>query len=218
MKKKLLLCLLGTIICITLLGCSKHNEDSKWKITVSENKGVFPEEVEKAFNDAKDDYQDGELIPIALLGEQIVAGTNYMFLCTNNSEYNTVIVYKNIQGESQITSVNRFNPKNYLYKNDSIDNDEIVGGWETKLLENETNIPDNIRESFLKAKEKITAEDYSPIVILANNDDDDEYAILSYGTVQKNKVSTTGVYVIRLDTKNNEFKTISQVNLAEFNK
>ncbi len=215
MKKKLLFCILGIIICITLLGCSNHNEKEKWNITVSKNTSTFPEEIEKVFSAAKEEYQDGELIPIALLGEQIVAGTNYMFLCNNNSEYKTVIVYKNVQKESNITSVNKFNPKKYINKDNSKDNKEVVGGWETKVLENENNIPDNIRESFQKAQEKITGVVYSPIVILAESNN--KYAILCYGKVQ-DKDSTTGVYVITLDTKNNEFKTISQVDLADYNK
>jgi len=84
------------------------------------SKGV-PSAANKAFKKAAKDYAGVSLTPLALLGTQVVSGTNYKFLCrgvatTANSTVclYDVNVYKNTKGVCKITDCNVINLPAYL--------------------------------------------------------------------------------------------------------
>lgn len=212
MKKKILLILL-IILSITLVGCTK--EEDKWTIDVSKESGEFDTEIQTIFDEARasSKYKSKELIPIALLGEQVVSGKNYMFLCNYKGKYSVVIVYKDTKGKSKITSINDFDPKSFINKKSS--NDKTVGAWETKIPNYQTQLDEKLQKSFAEAIEKNVGVTYLPITVLAHYDN--QYELLSYGRIS-DRNSTTGVYVIILNTTNNKIGPITQVDLADYNK
>lgn len=83
-------------------------------------KGI-PSAANKAFNKAAKKYTGVELTPLALLGTQIVAGTNYKFLCrgVTVTPDSTVCLYevnvcKNLKGKCSIIDCNVVNLPAYL--------------------------------------------------------------------------------------------------------
>ena len=76
---------------------------------------VMTEEASAALSKAADKLVGAEYTPIALLGTQVVAGTNYSILCritavTPSAEpgYSVVIVYEDLQGNAEITDTYDF--------------------------------------------------------------------------------------------------------------
>ena len=70
-------------------------------------------EAKAAFEKATECLAGGTYEPIAYLGRQIVAGTNYSFLCRMTPSYPgfegrfvVVVVYQDLEGNAQITNVN----------------------------------------------------------------------------------------------------------------
>ena len=70
------------------------------------------DEAKSALEGAAQESADVSYEPVALLGTQIVAGTNYCLLCRKSSAesgaipgYSLVYVYENLQGESEIIEV-----------------------------------------------------------------------------------------------------------------
>ena len=95
MKKKVLFTILILIVGVLFVGCEKEDETIKnpWMINLDVQKQYIDDNVKKVFEDAIEKY-DGNLDYVALLGKQVVAGTNYMFLCKDNAGYKVAIIYK----------------------------------------------------------------------------------------------------------------------------
>ncbi len=56
---------------------------------------TLPEDVQAGFNKAA----AGEtLIPVALIAQQVVAGTNDMILCQKDGAYRMIVIYRDLQG------------------------------------------------------------------------------------------------------------------------
>ncbi len=222
MKKQVILSLLIITFSLLLIGCNdKEKKENNWKIDITENKQKLEEDVEKIISDALSNY-NGTLDYVALLAKQVVAGTNYMFLCKDDDSYKIAIVYNDLEGVSQITSVSDFNPINYINENDEPNNGEIVaGGWYIEISERTNNLPNNIKSYFEQATETMTGAVYYPFAVLAHqNKNGTSYAILCYEEGSYIG-STAGVYVLTLNIdkeKTPKIISISSINLAEFNK
>ena len=70
---------------------------------------ALPEDVQAAFEKAAETYTEGNLVPVAYVASQVVAGTNYMILCQEASDadapagaYQMVIVYSGFDGSAEI--------------------------------------------------------------------------------------------------------------------
>ena len=168
-------------------------------------------EEEKTFKDANNSNLDY----VALLAKQVVAGTNYMFLCNDDTSYKIVVVYNNLDGVSQITSINDFDPTKYVNKNYELDNEELSGGWYVEIPKEKNTIPVEIQNYFDKATETLTGAAYYPIAVVATQNK--SYAVLCYGEGSYTG-SNTGIFMITLDAKNNpKIVSISAIDLSEYN-
>ena len=69
---------------------------------------ALPKDARKAFKDAVKTYTGYELRPIALVGTQVVAGSNYRIICygknAKTKDLFVVTVYKDLSGKSSIAS------------------------------------------------------------------------------------------------------------------
>lgn len=75
--------------------------------------GKLPDDVKEAYSAAKEELEGSEYEPLACLGSQVVAGTNYAVLCKDVTEEGStslavIIVYNGIGGENQIVSIGAF--------------------------------------------------------------------------------------------------------------
>lgn len=226
MKKKILLYLFILTLCLSLIGCKKEEKiENEWKFYMNENDLLFDENTQKIFDDGIKDYNNGELKPVALLGEQVVAGTNYMFLCESdidgNKTYKVVIIYKDLEGNSHITYVNDFDVKKYVNETVNMNKEILLGGWHTKIPGKINMLDEKIQSYFDKSIEQITDVTYYPIAVLAEQENTGfNYAILCYGKLSDQN-ATNGVFVLTLyvdKTSKPEIVSISAVDLKYYNK
>ena len=232
MKKVISISLLVIMLCLVLTGCTKPTKvdvtasdepESEWVLTFRENSIMLEDEIEKAFDNANEDYKEMELTRIALLAEQVVAGKNYMFLCKTNDAYKIAIVYRDLSGKSQITYVNDFDVKKYVNENSELNTEALTGGWETDIPGKPIMLDEDVQSAFDKASEKMVGATYYPIETIAKQEkpsDGTNYAVLCYGRLS-NQNETTGVFVLTLhvnEANESEITSISAVDLKEFNK
>lgn len=82
-----------------------------WQVDSFGEEGVLDEKVQASFDKATADLTDISYKPIAVLGTQVVAGTNYAVLCYGSSNDEdalesvyVVTLYENLNGGSEISS------------------------------------------------------------------------------------------------------------------
>lgn len=86
------------------------------------------ERAQEAFDEATADY---DYTPLACVGTQVVAGTNYAILVKDSDNLKIVFIYKPLQEEASITSIANFNILDYLGDEINIvkTDEGVVGGW-----------------------------------------------------------------------------------------
>ena len=114
MKRKILLSLF-IIVCLLTVGCGKQENKKEelklkdgWEIDLSIKEVEMPKEVKDIFNRANDKNYE----VVALLGTQVVAGTNYAVLALGKSadkktkySFNIVTIYEDLEKNVELTSV-----------------------------------------------------------------------------------------------------------------
>ena len=236
MKKKLLILTIVLTLCVVITGCGKEEEKEKennevvggWETVLTDKQVGLDEEELKLFNSAKEKYVGVDLEPIAVLGTQVVAGTNYMFLAKGTpvvqnpeTSYKIVIIYKDLQGNSSITKVSDFDYTKYINKNIENDSKKLMGGW-TVSSTGKLNMLDDeeLEASWEKATETLTGISYNPIAIVGKQIvSGTNYAILCYAKASANELPES-IYLVTFykDLNGNQEITYqSYVDLAEFN-
>ena len=131
----------------------------------AESSAVTPE-LEKYFNEAISKIDGYYHIPVALLATQVVAGTNYCFLCTSTIQANTAakemrIAYINVDPSGSAE----------FLKDDMIllpgvgEGGDKVGGWS---YAESTEITDDMKKVMEKATETLTGATYEPVAYIGS--------------------------------------------------
>ena len=236
MKKLLYLFFIVLTVSICVTGCGKKGKEKDdnnltggWQIELIKKASVIPDAAKQAFEDAVVEYDGMDFKLIALLGEQVVAGKNYMFLCEGTpvvpdaeTKYVVVIVYKNIEDKSVITNVADFDYTEYTYKENIAASKTVVGGWYTTVPDTGVELDKDIKEAYDNAiatleEGEVKSPTYLPIGVLGKQVvSGTNYAIIAYGTLgEKNNIYVITLYE-DLDG-NSEILSSATVNLADFN-
>lgn len=229
--KKILLVLL---LCLCLVGCGKKEkkEETKkesvtggWKVP-SEFETYIPMDAADLFYKATIDESE-QVFPVALLGKQVVSGTNYMFLVQKDKEHYVYVIYENLEKETKIISKKKFDLTKYVNQNKEMDTKALTGGWKVEILKEDISsmiLDDKTQKKFDDAVSNITGQKYYPITVLATQVvSGTNYAIIAYGapsTEEQVSTENTGVYILTLyeDLKgNNKIVSSSYIDLSEYN-
>jgi hypothetical protein len=91
-----------------------------WEPAEDRSSVVIPQEAKDVFDKAVGNLDGNELEPMALLGTQVVAGTNYAFLCFSTLQteetingIQVVTVYEDLDGNAEITNICTVDPADY---------------------------------------------------------------------------------------------------------
>lgn len=227
-KYRILFVLLGAILLIT--GCNKSDEPSEivggYTLDMAtEVVAKMPKNAASAFEKATSNYTGLSLNAVALLGSQVVSGTNYMYLCSSTtvtekpvSAYKIVVVYVDNKGNADIKSVNDFNIDDYTDKDISVSDEQMEGAWSV----NKELVTGNVNNvnAFNSALEGFTGTTYIPLVHLGSQIvSGTNHAFLALGkTSTKDSIYSINVITIYEDLEGKtELKTIAYVDLANFN-
>ncbi len=219
MKKVLLI----LIVCILACGCTKNNKKTGgWETIISNRVNDISEEDLNNFNKAIKSYKDNKLEAVVLLGKQVVAGTNYMFLAksTQNS-YKVVIVYTDLEGISKVSSVIDFDYSLYTGKNIDGETELLSGGWYTESTSNTYKLEDEKIESlFEDATSTLAGMSYKPLIVIGKQIvSGTNYAILCYGSATVPDAQE-GIYLLTINASldgKSELVNIAYVDLASYN-
>ena len=219
-------------VCLFMVGCNKKEDDNGitggWNTVLSSQVNDLHDEDIKIFNNAKANYKELKLDLVALLGKQVVAGMNYMFLAkgyesdANKATYKIVIVYHDLEGKDTITKVSDFDYTKYANTNIDGLNEQLSGGWNvessgrpyTLFEEKENNV-------FDKATSTLAGMSYKPLVLMGTQVvAGTNYAVLCYGSATVPDAKE-GIYLLTIyeDLEGNgQLISSAYVNLADYNK
>ena len=235
MKKKIISILLILLVLITVVGCGKKDKKEEkgekkvasWQIDTTAETLNIPKDARNAFTKAVENYDGVDLKPIALLATQIVSGTNYMYFCQSTTvtqkpetSYVIVIVYKDLKGNSKITSVKDFDYTKYVNESIGEDTGEVSGGWTIYDKTSSQELKEDVQKIYDKSLEKFAGSTLKPIALLGTQlVSGTNYAVLALGTTTtKNPKNCITVLTIYNDLNNEStIKYMSIVDLAEFN-
>lgn len=92
---------------------SAESLDGGWNVAEDYTTTKLPDEVQNAFDQATEEFVGNDLVPMAYLGSQVVAGTNYALLCHSTlvtaepvSSIQVVTIYEDLDGNCSITNIN----------------------------------------------------------------------------------------------------------------
>ena len=222
MKKGLLIIVI--LMCLIMTGCTNKKENTLtggWETVLSNRVNDLSEEDIYNFNNAIKDYSKEKLEVVALLGKQVVAGTNYMFLAKTDNKYKVVIVYTDLEGISKVSKVSDFDYSKYVNKDLNSNNEMLSGGWYTESSNIEYKLEDEkIEKMYESATSELTGVEYKPLLVIGKQIvSGTNYAILCYGKpIVPN--ATTDIYLMTIYNDlngNSEILGISYINLAEYN-
>ena len=155
--------------------------------------GIDDANAMSAFEKATEDLDGYRYDVAAVLGSQIVAGTNYLYLCRAEMvvpdakpEYVILKVYEDLEGNAEITGSLRLL--------------EGKEGWEYNDANPYMDENEEIKVAFDKALEGLTGVEYKPIAYIGYKDN--SYAVLTKITITSVEplTSLSMVYITKTDS------------------
>lgn len=142
-----------------------------WQTATEFGEVEIPEEAKAAFDKATAELTGATYDIVAYLGSQVVAGTNYSFLCkitTVTAEpkttLNTVTVYNDLEGNAKVTHTKEIDIADYTAEKE-ISFENLLGGWNNENAVG-GKIDDEAQEKFHKATAELTGVAYEPVALL----------------------------------------------------
>ena len=249
-KKAILFTLVAAlVICLSACGSSKSDtasgagsdtasdvsEESTmpmsggWAIDDQELQAKLPEEAAAAFSKATETLTGTTLEPVAYVGSQVVAGTNYMVLCRATSAteepettYQMAVIYADLEGNAEVTSLKDFDITEYVEGEGTKDFEQLAGGWSAAADATGAGLSENAKNAYDKAMETVCWEwgEVEPLASLSSQVVAGmNYVILCKGTLTEDD-SAERIFVVTIyeDLDGNASVTNSHVlDLAEFN-
>ncbi|MBR0418856.1 MAG: hypothetical protein IJI66_06780 [Erysipelotrichaceae bacterium] len=161
--------------------------------------------------------------PVTVLATQVVSGTNYAFLAHATtvtaepvSKYVIMKVYKDLEGNVSVSSINDIDVTDIKTREDTDDN--IVGGWEvTDTGKPGTLGSEEAQSSFDQAMEKYLGVAYNPIQLLASQVvNGTNYIAMARGKVMSVE-DKPELYIVRWYADLNGNSEVTEVNKFDLN-
>lgn len=189
-----------------------------WEL-IDQEAVTLPEDVQEAFSRISEG-ENKDLVPVALVAQQVVAGMNDMLLCKEGGEYRMVVIYRNLEGGAELTNSTIFPLADYTSVDGEADTEQLVGGWnvpdETTVLP----LPENAQAAFSKALEGFTGSSVEAMALLGTQVvAGTNYAVLCRVTpTVPDPVSSVQVVTVYEDLEGNAiFTGFMPIDPADFN-
>lgn len=221
--RRLFTVILGMLCAASIMGCGAKANNTESQATTASQESTLTKEAEEisetnesapitggwvinndfdgtddanamsAFEKATEDLDGYRYDVAAVLGSQIVAGTNYLYLCRAEMvvpdakpEYVILKVYEDLEGNAEITGILRLL--------------EGKEGWEYNDANPYMDENEQIKVAFDKALEGLTGVEYKPIAYIGYKDN--SYAVLTKITITSVEplTSLSMVYITKTDS------------------
>jgi hypothetical protein len=187
-----------------------------WSMPV-QNAVELPKDVKAGF----DKVAGKDLVPVALVAQQVVSGTNDMILCRKGNEYRMITLYRDLQGTSSITNDVPFVLTDYTNGGDKLQTTPLAGGWHTPSELTSIPLPDDAKTAFKNASLGFSGNNIESMALLGTQVVAGmNYAILCRVTPDvENAVSTVQVIIIYSDPqKSASITSFSPVDPKKYTK
>ena len=154
------------------------------------------------------------------MGEQVVAGKNYMLLCRDGNAYKMIVIYRDLQGGAELTQKNDFVLTDYT-QGDAAPAELLPGGWAAPEALTVLPLPEDAQKAFDKAIGEFVGSSIEPMALLGTQVvAGTNYAILCRVTpVVPDAVSSVQVVTVYADLQGNaEFTSFCALDHARYNK
>ena len=150
-------------------GGSSSESSISGGVTVNEDaKPIVTDEQKEEFGKAINSFDSLSMEPVALLGEQVTAGTNYAYLCLDKTNSGTpvtswdiAVTYSDFYGKAKLTSIIEVHPENV--KTVESEGEELDGAWKTVEITEGVALDDDLKT----ALDSVMTDDYTPIAVLS---------------------------------------------------
>lgn len=146
-----------------------------WSINRNMSQKNLTEEQQKIFKKATKRLDGVEYTPIAVIGEQVVAGMNYAYLCKAKTvtlkpktTLQVVVVYCGINKKPKITAINRLRVSNVRTTERPEKAVDSCGGWSANTSLKKVALPEDIQKSWDKAVAKLDGVTLKPVALLGS--------------------------------------------------
>ena len=197
----------------------------------AEGEASLPKEVAEAFEKATEGFTGSDLTPVAYVGQQVVAGMNYMILCRSKTtatdpavSFLMITVYADLEGNAEI-----LNMKDFAYQEmtegetlgeyEAPKAEALSGGWSIPDDHTVGTLPEEIQAAFDKATESLTGAGFTPMAYLGSQIvAGTNYALLCCGEGSAAELGTyLQVIVIYEDLEGNaQITGITTVDMADY--
>ncbi len=187
-----------------------------WSMPV-QNAVELPKDVKAGF----DKVAGKDLVPVALVAQQVVSGTNDMILCRKGNEYRMITLYRDLQGTSSITNDVPFVLTDYTNGGDKLQTTPLAGGWHTPSELTSIPLPDDAKTAFKNASLGFSGNNIESMALLGTQVVAGmNYAVLCRVTPDvENAVSTVQVIIIYSDPqKSASITSFSPVDPKKYSK
>ena len=204
MKRRILLAvLLAAILTIgTVLPAAAAELAGGWQINTKVGSYLTAGE-KKVFDKAVKDWDGVGYTPVLTLGKQVVAGTNYAFLClaqtvtaTPSYAWKVMIVNRSVKGKVKLVQVNNFSYKSVKTRNSAYKASDAPGAWSySREGASSKGVPSAAKRAFKKATKQLTGLFLTPLALLSQQVvAGTNYRFLCRGTMT-DQFATTCLYV-----------------------
>ena len=134
-----------------------------WEIS-DVGEAELPESVKSAFEKATESLTGNDLVPVAYIGQQVVAGKNHMILCRSTpvtqdpvSKYQVIVIYEDLEGNAEISSFTDFDIASFT-DGEGAENagETLEGGWYVPEDYTSNELPAEAKAAYDKAMEVFT--------------------------------------------------------------
>ena len=160
--------------------------EGDWELNEEVPGTVLTDNQRALFEKAAKRLKGVELEPVAVIGEQIVAGTNSAYLCHMSGEqtggqtvWGVAVVYKNLEGEAMVSAVREVDLADLRLTEPT--DAAILGGWKAPETTAADTLPQKAQTAFDVATEN-RSERLIPVALLGTRElEDTDYCILCVG-------------------------------------
>ena len=138
--KKTIALVLALLMLLALTACGQKKEEAKvggWTLT---DDGALTQEAQSAFDKAMEGLVGVNYTPLALLGTQLVSGTNYSLLCEATvvypdaqPYYAVVTLYQDLQGKAEVKNIVALDlgkiEETGTIEDSQPEGGQLLGGW-----------------------------------------------------------------------------------------
>ncbi len=196
-----------------------------WTVT-PETMASLSEEEQETFAKATAEYVGAKLEPVTVVATQLVAGTNYAYLCKvtpvtadPTAHWAIAVVYADLEGNASVTGVSDIDLADIKVASDAQDSSELVGAWEVREPSNAAVLAEDAHEAFAKASKNYDGVNLAPVaqlgtqVVAGTN-----YLVLCQGApVIQNAKPTLYVAQVYADLEGNaEFTSVQPLDLLAY--